>query len=68
MKRDPSKPLSSIENSHTGLISLAALEAAAEQLQTHERRYRVTIVSCDSASRPKQGETERSNHAAAVRR
>jgi hypothetical protein len=67
MKRDTSNPTTLVEDCHRGLVSLAALEAAAAQMQTPKRRYRVAIVNCDSTSRPKQTEAHVLEYAAAVR-
>jgi hypothetical protein len=36
-----------MEDSRSGLISLKSLEAVTAQLPPQERRYRVTVVSCD---------------------
>jgi molybdopterin-guanine dinucleotide biosynthesis protein A len=50
MKQAKSSLLTPISDSRVGLISLEALQAATAQLQTPERVYRVTVVSCDTPS------------------
>ena len=47
MKQNPLKPSNQNEYPRKGLISLQSLEAATAQMPAQERRYRVTVVSCD---------------------
>lgn len=67
MKQTTSNPSNLIEDFHKGLVSLAALQAAATQMQTSKRRYRVAIVNCDSTSLAKQVEAHVLEYAAAIR-
>ena len=68
MKRDISTSSNQVEDFQQGLISLTALQAAATQMRTRNRRYRVAIVSCDSTPPTKQAEARVLNYATAARR